>query len=326
MADTRVTGGNPMKWIEISVQTTTGAVEAVSNILYDAGVAGVVIEDARDLEMLYQNKDAWELVDDSLADNYLEGAVVKGYLPETSNAMDHVNLIRNAVEYLPEYGLDIGIGKVTVSAVDETDWSNEWKKYFKPVKPGEKIVIKPSWEAYEPQGDEIVLHLDPGMAFGTGTHETTSLCIEALEKHIQADQLVYDIGCGSGILSVAAALLGAKQVVGIDLDALAVQIAKDNVNLNQVEDKVNIYEGNLMDVLEHSGDVVVSNIIAEIIVKMSKDIRKYLKPGGIWISSGIIKDKQQEVKEAIIDAGLSILEIRSMGEWICMIAKAPERP
>ncbi|RQD69794.1 MAG: 50S ribosomal protein L11 methyltransferase [Tindallia sp. MSAO_Bac2] len=315
-----------MKWIEISIQTTSGAVEAVSNILYDAGVTGVAIEDIRDLEMLQKEENSWELIDETLADTYLEGAVVKGYLPETTNVMDQVDLIRKSVDYLPQYGLDIGLGKVTVSAVDEMDWSNEWKKHFKPLKPGNLIVIKPSWEAYTAADKELVLEIDPGMAFGTGTHETTSLCIEELEKYVEKDQLVYDIGCGSGILSVAAALLGAKKVIGVDLDTLAVKISRENVALNKVEEQVEVYEGNLMDVLVQPGDLIVSNIIAEIIIKMCPGILKYLKPDGIWISSGIIRDKQREVESAIEKAGLEIIEVRSKGEWISITAKAPKRP
>ncbi len=315
-----------MKWIEISVQTTSGAVEAVSNILYDAGVTGVAIEDIRDLEMLQKEDNAWELIDEKLADSYLEGAVVKGYLPETPNVVEQVDLIRKAVDYLPEYGLDIGLGKVTVSAVDEMDWSNEWKKYFKPIKPGNTIVIKPSWETYSLQEGERVLEIDPGMAFGTGTHETTSLCIEELEKYVKPHQLVYDIGCGSGILSIAAALLGAEKVVGVDLDELAVKISRENLAMNQVEDRVEVFRGNLMDVLSQPADLVVSNIIAEIIVKMCSDILQYIKPGGIWISSGIIRDKQHEVEKAIRDVGLTILETRGLGEWVSITAQAPERP
>lgn len=315
-----------MKWIEISVQTTSGAVEAVSNILYDAGVTGVAIEDIRDLEMLHKEEKTWELIDENLADSYLEGAVVKGYLPDMPHTGDQLDLIRKAVDYLPEYGLDIGLGKVTVSAVDEMDWSNEWKKYFKPMKPGNTIVIKPSWEPYLPQVGELVLEIDPGMAFGTGTHETTSLCIEEMEKHVKPHQLVYDIGCGSGILSVAAALLGAEKVIAIDLDELAVKITKENLAMNQVEERVEVFQGNLMDVLDQPADIIVSNIIAEIIVKMCEDVWQYIKPGGIWISSGIIRDKQHEVEKAIQDAGLIILETREMGEWVSVVAQVPERP
>ncbi|SMP39552.1 50S ribosomal protein L11 methyltransferase [Anoxynatronum buryatiense] len=312
-----------MKWIEVSVKTTTAAVEAVANVLYDAGVNGVAIEDPRDLELLDRGEDAWELVDESLADSYYEGAVVKGYLPDTPESVAQVELIRKAVEYLPSYGLDIGLGEVVVLSVDEEDWSEEWKKYFKPQKPGSKLVIKPTWESYEAAGDEVILELDPGMAFGTGTHETTIMCIQELEKTVGKSTTVLDIGCGSGILAIAAALLGARQAIGVDLDPVAVEVSIRNAVLNQVSDRVEIRQGNLMDVVSERADILVSNIIAEIIVKMCPDIHQYLKPGGIWIASGIINEKVPLVTRAIEEAGLKMISARSLGEWAVITAAVP---
>ncbi|MEN1759752.1 50S ribosomal protein L11 methyltransferase [Anoxynatronum sibiricum] len=312
-----------MKWIEVSVKTTTAAVEAVANVLYDAGVNGVAIEDPRDLELLDRGEDAWELVDESLADSYFEGAVVKGYLPDTPESVAQVELIRKAVEYLPSYGLDIGLGEVVVLSVDEEDWSEEWKKYFKPQKPGNKLVIKPTWESYEAAGDEVILELDPGMAFGTGTHETTVMCIQELETAVGESATVLDIGCGSGILAIAAALLGARKAIGVDLDPVAVEVSIRNAVLNQVSDRVEIRQGNLMEVVSEQAEILVSNIIAEIIVKMCPDIYRYLKPGGIWIASGIINEKVPLVTRAIEDAGLKMISARSLGEWAVVIAAVP---
>ena len=312
-----------MKWIEVSVKTTTAAVEAVANVLYDAGVNGVAIEDPRDLELLDRGEDAWELVDETLADSYYEGAVVKGYLPDTPESAAQVELIRKAVEYLPAYGLDIGLGEVAVLSVDEEDWSEEWKKYFKPQKPGSTLVIKPTWEAYTPAVDEVILELDPGMAFGTGTHETTIMCIQELEKTVDKTTEVLDIGCGSGILAIAAALLGAGKAVGVDLDPVAVQVSLRNAELNQVADRVEIRQGNLMDVVTEQVEILVSNIIAEIIVKMCPDVHRYLKPGGTWIASGIINEKVTLVTRAIEEAGLELLSVRSLGEWAVVTATVP---
>ncbi len=312
-----------MKWVEISISTTTGAVEATANVLYDAGVTGVVIEDVRDLEMLKNSEEAWDDLDEELADRYIEGALVKGYLPETPGVMEQVDLIRKAVDYLPRYGLDIGVGQVSTSVVDERDWEKEWKKYLKPIKPGNRIVIKPTWESYDASEEELLIHMDPGMAFGTGAHETTRLCVQELEKHVRTGMTVYDIGCGSGVLTIAAAALGADKVVGIDLDPQAVRVARENVTLNRKNDVVRIRQGNLMDVLTEKADLLISNIIAEIILKMCADILKYVKPGGLWISSGIILDKQAEVEEAIRHKGLQILETRNMGEWVSIVARLP---
>ena len=312
-----------MKWIEVSVKTTTAAVEAVANVLYDAGVNGVAIEDPRDLQLLDQGDAAWELVDDTLIDSYYEGAVVKGYIPDSPEVAGQFDLIKKAVDLLPGYGLDIGAGEVTMQPIDEEDWSEEWKKYFKPQKPGEKIVIKPTWEPYETGEGEVVLELDPGMAFGTGTHETTILCLQELEKRVDPQKTVLDIGCGSGILAIAAALLGCKKAIGVDLDPMAVEISKRNAVLNHVEKAVDIRHGNLMDVVEEKAELMVSNIIAEIIVKMCQDVSQYIVPGGIWIASGIINEKITVVQQAMAAAGLELLETRIMGEWAVVTAAVP---
>ena len=314
-----------MKWIEVSVKTTTAAVEAVANVLYDAGVNGVAIEDPRDLQLLNQGDNAWELVDDTLIDSYYEGAIVKGYIPDSPEVAGQVDLIRKAVDLLPGFGLNVGEGEVTMLPIDEEDWSEEWKKYFKPQKPGERIVIKPTWESYEAGEGEVVLELDPGMAFGTGTHETTVLCLQELEKHVDSHKTVLDIGCGSGILAIAAALLGYKNAVGVDVDPLAVEISKRNASLNHVDDTVDIRLGNLMDVVEEKADILVSNIIADIIIKMSPDAAKYMQPGGIWIASGIINEKIPMVEQAMTSAGLELLKIRSMGEWAVITAAVPQK-
>lgn len=309
-----------MKWIEVSIKTTTAAVEAVANILYDAGVSGVAIEDPRDLELLDRRDDSWELVDDTLLDSYFEGAVVKGYLPDIPETTARVDLIRKSVDLLPDFGLDIGLGEVSVQSVDETDWSEAWKKYFKPHKPGKRLVIKPTWEAYTPNDGEIILALDPGMAFGTGTHETTILCIQELEELIRKNYVILDIGCGSGILAIASALLGCRKAIGVDLDPVAVDISRANAQLNNVSDKVEIRQGNLMDTVHEKADLLVSNIIAEVIVKMCPDAFRYLSANGIWIASGIIKDKVLQVEQALRDGGFSILHIRSMNEWAVIVA------
>ncbi len=314
-----------MKWIEVSVKTTTAAVEAVANVLYDAGVNGVAIEDPRDLQLLDRGVDAWELVDDKLIDSYYEGAIVKGYIPDSPEVAGQVDLIRKSVDLLPGFGLDVGAGEVTMQPVDEEDWSEAWKKYFKPQKPGNRIVIKPTWETYEAVEGEVVLELDPGMAFGTGTHETTVLCLQELEKHVDHNKTVLDIGCGSGILAIAAALLGCKKAIGVDLDSMAVEISKRNAKLNHVGDFVDIRHGNLMDVLDEKAEIMVSNIIAEIIVKMCPNVNQYIIPGGLWIASGIINEKVLVVEKAMTSAGLELLETRTMGEWAVITAAVPAK-
>lgn len=310
-----------MKWIEVKIKTTTEAIEAVSSILYDVGVGGVVIEDPND--PIFKEKDAgdWDYVDESLLENVLEGATVKGYLPESEDLIDKIEWIRQSVEMIPQYNLDKGLGEVTTTEVYEEDWANAWKKYYKPKKIGSKIVIKPTWEPYTPQAEDIIVELDPGMAFGTGTHETTMMCVQNLEKYVTPESLVFDIGCGSGILSITAAKLGAKKVVGIDLDEVAVKVSRKNVEDNHVTEQVEIRHGNLLDTLHERADVIVANIIADVIIILADELQQFLKAESIFIASGIILDKIEEVTAALRKNRFEIVQIETMGEWAAIVSK-----
>jgi len=313
-----------MKWTEITIKTTTEAVEAVTSILYEAEVGGIVIEDPNDF--LFQEKDekAWDYVDETIFDTGYEGVVIKAYLAEEKNVVAELEMIREKIKRLPEYGLEIGEGSVEISEVDDSDWADSWKKYYKPTKIGDRIVIKPTWEEYSKTEGELVIELDPGMAFGTGTHETTSMCIRALEEYVTPDKTVFDIGCGSGILSIVAAKLGAHRVIGGDFDEVAVKVANENVALNGVEGVVDIRLGNLLEVVEGSADIVVANIIADVIIMLSKDVPKIIKPGGIFISSGIIHEKLDLVQEALVSNGFDILKVEKLGEWAAVVSKKGE--
>ena len=311
-----------MKWTEIKVKTTTEAVEAVANIFYEIGAQGVVIEDPNDF--LYQQKDeiSWDYIEEEVFENGYEGAIVKAYISEEENLLAKVEAIRESVNNLPSFGLNIGDGVIELEELDQQDWENAWKQYYKPIKVSEKIVIKPTWEDYEAKLNELVIELDPGMAFGTGTHETTNMCIQALERHIKSDDEVLDIGCGSGILSIAAAKLGAQSVVGVDLDPMAVRVAKENTEQNNMLGFVEIRHGNLTEVVTHKANIVVANIIADIIIKLADDIADFMKEDGLFISSGIIMPSLEEVKAAIESKGFTILEVNTQGEWACITAKA----
>ncbi|MDR5657972.1 50S ribosomal protein L11 methyltransferase [Serpentinicella sp. ANB-PHB4] len=310
-----------MKWIEVSIKTTTEAVEAVSNILYDAGVTGVVIVDPHDLTVSNTSNHTWDYIDESIYNLEYEGAVIKGYLSQSSDLNDKIKLIEDLVNLLPSYGLDIGIGEVTTLVVDEEEWATAWKQYYKTTKISKNIVIKPSWEEYENLPNELVIELDPGMAFGTGTHETTIMCTQELEKHIKERSTVFDIGCGSGILSVAAAKLGAEKVIAVDLDEVAVNVTKENIQKNSVGNQVTVRHGDLMSVVDEKADIIVANIIADIIIILSKDIKPYLNQEGIFIASGIILDKLQDVKKALTTNGFDILDIKTKGEWAAIVSK-----
>ena len=315
-----------MKWIEVQIKTTSEAVEIVSNILYEAGVGGLAIEDPNDIKELAESAGEfdWNYIDEDLLKLDFDGVLVKAYFEENEELIDTIKLIKQNIELIPKYNLDGGLGEVTLSEVYESEWKDVWKKYFKPKKIGESIVIKPTWEDYTKQAGDLVIELDPGMAFGTGTHETTAMCISAIEKYMDKEDTLFDIGCGSGILSIAATKLGAKKVIGVDLDEMAIKVANENIDLNDVGDTIDIRHGNLLDVVGEKADVIVVNIVADIIKLLAGDVKAGLKEDGIFISSGIILAKIEFVREALEEVGFEIIELVEQGEWACMIAKPKE--
>lgn len=310
-----------MKWSEISILTTNEAVEPISNILHEAGASGVVIEDPQELEK--EREDQFGEIYQLNPDDYPEeGVIVKAYLPVNSFLGETVDEIKAAVNNLIIYNIDIGLNKVSISEVNEEEWATAWKKYYNPVKISEKFTIVPTWEDYTPVNtDELIIELDPGMAFGTGTHPTTVMCIQALERTVQPGDRVVDVGTGSGVLSIAAAKLGAGKVEAMDLDDVAVQVAKLNLKLNKVHDVASISQNNLLDGVAEGADIVVANILAEVIVRFADDAGKVVKNGGHFITSGIIQQKKEVVKDAMINAGFEIEEIISMEDWVAIISR-----
>ena len=199
------------------------------------------------------------------------------------------------------------------------------KEFFKPKKISEHIVVKPTWEEYEAKEGESVIEIDPGAAFGTGTHETTSLCIKFLEKYVKEGDMVLDVGAGSGILSIAAAICKAKDVLGIEIDPVAVEIAEQNIEINNYSQNVKVRYGDLTKGIDYKANVVVANLMADLVILLSKDVVKHLEKGGIFISSGILLEKKEIVSEAIIDAGLEVIEIMEDGMWCAIVAKLKYR-
>lgn len=310
-----------MKWSEISILTTNEAVEPISNILHEAGASGVVIEDPLELEK--EREDQFGEIYQLNPDDYSEeGVIVKAYLSVNSFLGETVDEIKEAINNLIIYNIDIGLNKVSISEVNEEEWATAWKKYYNPVKISEKFTIVPTWEDYTPVNtDELIIELDPGMAFGTGTHPTTVMCIQALERTVQPGDRVVDVGTGSGVLSIAAAKLGAGKVEAMDLDDVAVQVAKLNLKLNKVHDVATISQNNLLDGVAEGADIVVANILAEVILRFADDAGKVVKNGGYFITSGIIQQKKEVVKDAMINAGFEIEEIISMEDWVAIISK-----
>jgi ribosomal protein L11 methyltransferase len=310
-----------MKWSEFSIHTTQEAVEPISNILHEAGASGVVIEDIADL--VKERSSAFgEIYQLNPTDYPEEGVVVKAYLPVNSFLGETVDGIKASINNLLLYEIDLGRNQISISEVNEEEWATAWKKYYHPVKISEKFTIVPTWEIYEPvHSDELIIELDPGMAFGTGTHPTTVLCIQALERTIQKGDMVIDVGTGSGVLSIASGLLGAKQIQALDLDQVAVDSARLNCKLNKVQNVVTVSQNNLLDDIEGPVDLIVSNILAEIIVRFIDKAYEILKDNGTFITSGIIQNKKQEVKEALLNAGFVVEETMVMEDWVAFIAK-----
>ena len=307
-------------WIEIRVITKSEALEPVSGIFYGLDCKGVAIEDPNDILEREQGPLTWDFADINVLEHKGEVAVVKAYFSEEDNIEEVLEYINEKMKELKEIGIDIGLGKVESEKMHEEDWANNWKKYYKPTKIGERIVVKPIWEEYEPKGNELILELDPGMAFGTGTHETTRMCIQALDKYVKEDSTVFDVGCGSGILAIAAAKLGAKKAVGVDLDPVAVESANENVGLNNL-DNIEILYGNLVEVIDGKADIVVANIIAEVICILTEDVKRVLKKDGYFITSGIIHDRVDMVTNKLEEIGFEVIEINKDGEWNCIVAK-----
>ncbi|MCM3360827.1 50S ribosomal protein L11 methyltransferase [Niallia sp. MER TA 168] len=310
-----------MKWSEITIHTTNEAIEPISNILHEAGASGVVIEDP--FELIKEREDQFGEIYQLNPDDYPEeGVLVKAYLPINSFLGETVEAIKENINNLVLFNIDIGLNKVSIMEVNEEEWATAWKKYYHPVKISEKFTIVPTWENYTPvHTDELIIELDPGMAFGTGTHPTTVLCIQALERIVKKEDIVIDVGTGSGVLSIAAAMLGAKSVLALDLDEVAVRSAKLNIKLNKVHETTTVRQNNLLSGINEQADVIVANILAEVIVRFTDDVYRLLHKDGYFIASGIILQKKEEVKDAIIASGLEIIETVQMEDWVSITAQ-----
>lgn len=308
-----------MNWAEISIKTTHEATELIAEIFHDLGASGVVIEDP-ELLNTYLNSGTWDYTDipESL---HPEIVTVKAYLPADESLEDKLRSFEAAVDALAGHNVDKGLGAIACSEIQDEDWENNWKEYYHPEKIGEHIVIKPSWEEYTAAPDDIVLELDPGMAFGTGTHPTTSMCVRALEELIKPGMRVFDVGTGSGILAIAAAKLGAAEVAAVDFDPLAVRIAGENVAANGVASIVSTNESDLLKNTAGKADVIIANIVADIIIRLLGDVAGKLNPGGTLLASGIIADRIGDVTAAVLAHGLCIDKIMEEGGWAAMVIR-----
>lgn len=309
-----------MKWAEISVSTASESEEAIANILHETGATGVVIEDAELIQHgeVKAQGDVAEHPQEVASDKSI---VLKAYLPSNRDLLSTVDAVRKKVSRLTAYGLNIGPGRVTLREIDSRDWENEWKKYYKPIRISERLVVKPTWEIFDRRHDEIVIELDPGMAFGTGTHASTVLSLLALQKIVQGGERVIDIGCGSGILSIAAAKFGATHITAVDVDDAAVSATRENVALNGVQSQVDVMKNDLLHGFAGKADIVVANILAEVIVSFVDDVAHVLASGGIYITSGIIEKKEEIVRRALRSQHFNIVDTLRQDHWVAIIAQ-----
>ena len=305
-------------WIEITIHTTNEASEIVESILLDYGSTGVAIEDPTTLEENLHD-DFGTIVELSPTDFPDVGVIVKGYINELN--FDDGTFTRFKGE-LEQLGQNINIGeffKIETTTIKDSDWENSWKDYFDILNIGEKFVIVPTWREYENEENKYVINIDPGMAFGTGGHETTSLCIKNLEKYVKPHDDIIDVGCGSGILSIAASYLTDGEIKAVDLDKLAVDVSRENFALNNLENRIAVEEASLLTKETKKYNIIVANILAHIIELMLDDAYKLLEDGGYYITSGIIKDKKDELLEKMLKRGFKLVEETSDNEWYSFV-------
>ena len=313
-----------MDYLEAVVHTTTDGADIVSEALMNAGAVGTQIVDRADIPSSGQREEGyWELIDESLVASMPEDVLVKAYFEENVRAPEVLATVRERMEALGqmELGIEMGTLRLEIETVHEQDWSENWKKYYKPFHAGERLVVKPSWEPYQAQENDLVIEMDPGMAFGTGTHETTGMCMQMLEKYVQPGMTCIDLGTGTGILAIAAAKLGAKDVLAIDLDETAVKVAKENIAHNGLENTIRAKAGDLFKETSESADVVVANIIADVICGLCAPARAHIREGGVFICSGIIREREQDVQDALVKAGYTVENRIEKGEWVCLAAR-----
>ncbi len=316
-----------MKWIRFTLDTHTEAVDILSYKLDEIGVEGIEIEDNMPLSEEDKKKMFVDILPDPVDND--GSAKVHFYMePENCNPEKIMLQVQDIFQEIKEF-CEIGKGTISLSETEDKDWMNNWKAFFKPFRAAENIVIKPTWEEYEKEHNkDILIEIDPGIAFGTGSHETTKLCIQALDKYVKEGDSILDVGCGSGILSIAALKLGAKHATAIDIDEVAVKVAAENMAVNKISpSQYTLYDGDLITnsyMKVRAGfnhDIVVANILADVIVPLTDIIRPHLKKGGLYITSGIIDTKEEEVRRALEKNGFEILAVEHMKEWCCFIAK-----
>lgn len=295
----------------------------VSELLMSLGSSGVMIEDKNDVAINQRPEGQWDIIDEAIAERIGDDVRVTGYYEADAAAADKVAAVQDGVRRIRELNLDFPVGKLEVETkgFDGEDWAETWKKNFHPFRIGTHFVVKPGWTEYDAKPGDKIIEIDPGLAFGTGTHDTTAMCTRLIEKYVKPGDRVIDIGTGTGILAIAACEMGAGSALATDIDELAVKVAAENVKINHCDDRITVRHGDLLQAVDEVGDVVIANIIADVIIMLAEPVRKHIAPGGMFICSGIIRDKKEEVHQAILNAGFPEPEILESGEWCAMAAR-----
>ncbi len=305
-----------MEWTEIQIRVPTADTDEAAAIANMVVPYGIYIEDYSDLEQGAREIAHIDLIDENLLKRDRTVSCIHIYIDPQENPTE-------SVAFLRERYAAVGIpSEVAIDTVSEQDWANQWKQYFKPLPIGDRLLICPTWETAENADGRLVLSIDPGMAFGTGGHDTTRMVLEAMQPYLTKDSTVLDVGCGSGILSIAALLLGASTATGVDIDALAVKTAIENGELNgMTAPRYTILEGDLVDKISGEYDVVLANIVADAIKLLSPSIPAFLKENGIYIVSGIIAERGDEVQACLTACGFAVVERREHGGWVCLVCR-----
>ncbi|MBQ4128191.1 MAG: 50S ribosomal protein L11 methyltransferase [Ruminococcus sp.] len=304
-----------MEWTQITINIKPQDVDIAGDIANMTVPYGIYIEDYTDLEQGVEEIAHINLIDEDLLKKDRNIAKIHIYIDPEESPQEAIAFLK---ERYDAQGIEY---KIEEEKCEEDDWLNNWRKYFKPTKVGEKLLICPSWYELEDTDGRVVLDIDPGLAFGTGKHETTRLCLSTLEKYVTDDATVLDVGCGSGILGIAALLLGAKSAFGVDIDPLAVRTAKENAKVNKVDDKFEVVCGDLTEKVQGKYNIIVANIVADAIIFLSKGVREFMDEDTVYIMSGIIDSRLSDVEQALKDDFIIIDEIFDNG-WYCVIAKA----
>jgi len=303
-----------MTYHEIKIETTAEGTEIVAAALSEIGIEAIEIIDGQ-----LPEPGTWDYIDDALIQTPKDEAFIRIYLEDNYDYPLLIESIQSTVKSLPKEKM--GSLTITESLHDDSEWKDKWKDYFKPFRAGERVIICPLWETYEATSDDIVVTIDPGAAFGSGLHETTQMCIQQLEKYVSPDKTVFDVGCGSGILAITAAKLGANDIIAADYDDLSVVSATENCNSNKVTDEITIFKSDLLSSLDNQkANIIVANIVADIIIRLNKSVKQYLKPDGIYIMSGIIAERLDDVITSLTEQNFNIINIQQMGEWRAITA------